>query len=128
APLRDLAEIAIEPMPNEIKREGASRRLDVTCNATGRDLGSVAREIETRVRQIAFPQCYHPEFLGEFAARQESQRRLFLLAAVAILGIVVLLHVEFNSWRLAWLVFLSLPFALVGGTGGVPLSRGALSL
>src|SRR6185437_9170903 len=48
-PLGDVADVAIVPAPNEIKREGASRRIDVTCNVQGRDLGSVAREIEARV-------------------------------------------------------------------------------
>jgi CzcA family heavy metal efflux pump len=127
-PLRDVAEIAIQPAPNEIKREGASRRLDVTCNAEGRDLGSVAREIEQGVRALSFERGYHPEFLGEYAARQESQRRLLLLAGLAVLGILVLLHVEFRSWRLSWLVFLTLPFALIGGVLGAFLSGGVLSL
>lgn len=127
-PLRDVAEISVEPAPNEIKREGASRRLDVTCNAAGRDLGSVAREIEQAVRGLDFPQGYHPEFLGEYAARQESQRQLMLLAGLAVLGILVLLHVEFQSWRLTWLVFLTLPFALIGGVCGAFLTGGVLSL
>ena len=83
-PLRDVAEIAIEPAPNEIKREGASRRLGVTCNAEARDLGSVVREIEQGVRGLTFAQGYHPEFLGEYAARQESQRQLLLLAGLAV--------------------------------------------
>ena len=127
-PLRDVAEIAIEPAPNEIKREGASRRLDVMCNAEGRDLGSLAREIEQRVRELPFAQGYHPEFLGEYAARQESQRQLLLLSGLALLGILVLLHVEFQSWRLTWLVFLTLPFALIGGVCGAFLTGGVLSL
>ena len=127
-PLRDVAEISIQPAPNEIKREGASRRLDVTCNAAGRDLGSVAREIEQAVRGLSFPQGYHPEFLGEYAARQESQRQLLLMAGLAVLGILVLLHVEFQSWRLTWLVFLTLPFALIGGVCGAFLTGGILSL
>jgi Cu/Ag efflux pump CusA len=127
-PLRDAAEIVIQPAPNEIKREGASRRLDVTCNAEGRDLGGVAREMEQRVRELAFEQGYHPEFLGEYTARQESQRQLLLLAGLAVLGILVLLHVEFQSWRLAWLVFLTLPFALIGGVCGAFVTGGILSL
>ena len=72
APLKDVAEVYIEPAPNEIKRESASRRLDVTCNVAGRDLGSVARDIEAAVKKIDFPSEYHPEYLGEYAARQAS--------------------------------------------------------
>ena len=53
-PLGDVAEVQIVPAPNEIKREHASRRIDVTCNVKGRDLGSVAKEIEQRVRTLEF--------------------------------------------------------------------------
>jgi hypothetical protein len=99
----------------------------VTCNAEGRDFGSVAREIEQGVRGLTFAQGYHPEFLGEYAARQESQRQLLLLAGLAVLGILVLLHVEFRTWRLTLLVFLTLPFALIGGVAGAFLTGGILS-
>ncbi len=127
-PLGDVADVFIAPAPNEIKRESASRRIDVTCNVSGRDLGSVAREIEQRVKQLDFAAGYHPEFLGEYAARAASQRNLFALSAAAMIGIVLLLHVDFRSWRLTMLVFLTLPFALVGGVIGSFLEGGVLSL
>ena len=80
-PLSDVAEIALVPAANEIKREGASRRIDVTCNiAPGADLGSVAKAVEEKVKALEFPREYHPEFLGEYAARAESQNRLMALA------------------------------------------------
>jgi CzcA family heavy metal efflux pump len=127
-PLGDVAEVFIAPAPNEIKRESASRRLDVTCNVAGRDLGSVARDIESRVRALPFPQQYHPEFLGEYAAREASRRRLMALAGMSLLGILLILHVDFRSWRLALMVFLTIPFALVGGVFGAILQGGVLSL
>ncbi len=127
-PLKDVADIFFVPAPNEIKREAASRRLDVTCNVQGRDLGSVAREIQERVLALPFEQEYHPEFLGEYAARQESRRRLFELTGLSILGILLLLHMDFRSWRLTLLVFLTIPFALVGGVIGSFLQGGILSL
>lgn len=127
-PLGDVAEVRIAPTPNEIKREGASRRIDVTCNVRGRDLGSVAREIEARVRALDFPRGYHPEFLGEYAARQQARERLLGLTALSLLGIFLILHADFKSTRLATLVFASLPFALVGGVLGAFLSGGVLSL
>ena len=96
-PLGDLADLEIVPAPNEIKRESASRRIDVTCNVQGRDLGTVAREIESKVRALKFDAGYHPEFLGEYAAREESRRRLMLLAVMSLVGIVLLLHVDFRS-------------------------------
>jgi Cu/Ag efflux pump CusA len=127
-PLGDLAEISIVPAPNEIKREGASRRIDVTCNVAGRDLGSVARQIEERVRKLSFDREYHPEILGEYAAREESRRRLLALAGFSLLGILLLLHADFRSARLTLLVFLTIPFALIGGVIAAFLSGGVLSL
>lgn len=127
-PLGELADLEIVPAPNEIKRESASRRIDVTCNVQGRDLGSVARDIESNVRALKFDAGYHPEFLGEYAAREESRRRLALLAVASFVGILLLLHVDFRSWRLTLLVFLTIPFALVGGVAGAYLQGGVLSL
>lgn len=127
-PLGDIADIETVPAPNEIKRESASRRIDITCNVQGRDLGSVAREIEDKVKVLPFDRGYHPEFLGEYAAREESRRRLLALTALSLIGVLLLLHVDFQSWRLTLLVFLTIPFALVGGVGGAMLDNGVLSL
>ena len=127
-PLREVADIVIVPAPNIIQHENASRRIDVSCNVKGRDLGSVAREIEARVKALPFPQGYHPEFLGEYAARQAARERLFLLSGIALLGIFLILHADFQSMRLATLVFASLPFALVGAVAAAWWSGGVLSL
>jgi Cu/Ag efflux pump CusA len=126
--LGDVAEVAVVPAANEIKRENASRRLDITCNVSGRDLGSVAREVEEKVKQVPFDREYHPEFLGEYAARQESARRLYALAGLSLVGIVLLLYVDFGAWRPTLLVALTIPFALVGGVAAVLFTGGVLSL
>ncbi|MFN9289381.1 MAG: efflux RND transporter permease subunit, partial [Planctomyces sp.] len=96
-PLRDVANVPIVPAPNEVKREGGSRRIDVTCDAKGRDLGSVARDVEAAVRGLSFDRGYHPEFLGEYTARQESQRRLIALGGVSLIGILLILYMDFQS-------------------------------
>jgi len=129
--LGDVADVLVAPAPNEIKREGSSRRIDVLCNVEGRDLGGVARDVEERVRALPFPTAYHPEFLGEHAAREQARRRLLALSALAVAGIVLLLYVDFRSMRLTLLVVASLPFALIGGVmaallGGAVLSLGSL--
>jgi Cu/Ag efflux pump CusA len=94
----------------------------------GRDLGSVAKEIEAKVKEVPFDREYHPEFLGEYAARQESTRKLVALAGLALVGIVLLLYVDFQAWRPTLLVVLTIPFALIGGVVAVVLSGGVLSL
>src|SRR6185436_3034872 len=128
APLSDVADLQIAPAPNVIQREGASRRIDVTCDVKDRDLGSVAREIETKVKALSFERGYHPEFLGEYAARQESKNRLLALSALALVAILLLLHADFRAPRLVGLVFFSLPFALVGGVAATLLTGAVLSL
>jgi CzcA family heavy metal efflux pump len=129
-PLGDVADVTIVPAPNEIKREGASRRIDVTCNvAEGRDLGTVARAIEEKVKtSISFDREYHPEFLGEYAAREQSRQRLLGLSAFSLLGILLIIYLDFQSIRITALVFLTLPFALIGGVFGSLMTGGVLSL
>ena len=127
-PLRDVTDIRIAPTPNSITHENGSRKIDITCNVRGRDLGSVAREIEEAVLGIEFDRGYHPEILGEYAARRQARNRLLLLAGLCLFGIVVILYSDFQSSRLALLLVLSLPFALVGAVWSAFLSGGVLSL
>jgi Cu/Ag efflux pump CusA len=71
-PLRDAAEVLVVPMPNEMKRERASRRLDITCNVRGRDLGAVAAEVEQKVRAVPFEAGTTRSF---WARRRPAARR-----------------------------------------------------
>jgi CzcA family heavy metal efflux pump len=127
-PLSSVADVSLTPTPNEITREGGSRRIDVTSNVRGRDLGAVARDIQAAIGNVAFEPGYHPEVLGEYAARAESQNRLLALGALAVIGILLVLHIDFGSVRLVTLVFFTLPFALIGGVAAAFLGGGVLSL
>jgi Cu/Ag efflux pump CusA len=127
-PLSAVADVIIEPMRNEITREGASRKIDVLFNVSGRDLGSVADEVETVLAGVPFDQGYHPELLGEYTARQESRNLLLLMGLLSLIGIFLVLQTDFESFRTALLIFLTLPFALIGGVLAVALSGGVLSL
>jgi Cu/Ag efflux pump CusA len=126
--LRDVAEITVRPMPNEIKREAASRRIDISCNVKGRDLAAVAADVETKVRALPYEAGYHPQFLGEEAARREATQRLYWLGALALIGVILVLYSDFGSWRLTALVAFTLPFALIGGAAGVYLTGRMVSL
>jgi CzcA family heavy metal efflux pump len=127
-PLDAAAGVEIAATPNEITREGGSRRLDVTCNVRGRDLGAVAADIRRALADVKFEPAYHAELLGEYTAREESRNHLLTLSAFALIGIFLLLYVDFGSARLAALVFATLPFALVGGIIAALLGGGVLSL
>jgi CzcA family heavy metal efflux pump len=126
--LRDVADVRIMPAPNEVKRENGQRRIDVTLNVAGADLGGVARAVESAVAQVPFATGYSPRVLGEYAALQESRQRLWSTGLLCLIGILLLVWLEFRSGRITALVALSLPFALVGGVVGVALTGGVLSL
>ena len=126
--LGHVADVRIVPAPNEIKREKSARRIDVLCNVSGRDLGSVAADLEARVHGMSFPRGYHAELVGEHAARAQSRQRLLALSALSLAGILLLLHADFRSLRLTLLVALTLPFALIGGVVAVLLGGGSVSL
>jgi CzcA family heavy metal efflux pump len=127
-PLADVAEVAVVASPNIIQREHTSRRIDVTCNVRDRDLASVARDIEARVKVVPFERGYHPEFLGEYAAQAASRRQMLLVGIGAAVGIVVLLFAELRSWRHVALVLLGFLFAFIGGVLGAWLGGGIISL
>lgn len=128
-PLQDVADVLIAPAPNAIKRIGASRKIDVICNVDGRDLGSVAQEIEDKVLSgVQFDQEYHPAFLGEYAEAKASRNRLLGLTVFAVVGIVLLLQADFQSMRVVLLIASTLPFALIGGVVGAFLCGGVISL
>ncbi|HET9362362.1 MAG TPA: efflux RND transporter permease subunit, partial [Vicinamibacterales bacterium] len=127
-PLSSVSHVAITATPNEITRENGSRRIDVTSNVRGRDLGAVARDIRTRIAGMSFPQAYYAEILGEYAERQASSTRLRLLGVTAVVAIFLILLADFGSVRVATMVFLTLPFALVGAIVAAFVTSGALSL
>ncbi|MCA8949693.1 MAG: efflux RND transporter permease subunit [Planctomycetes bacterium] len=126
--LGEVADVAVLPTPNVVKRDGASRKIDITCNVRDADLGTVATAIAARVAATPLPLGCHSEVLGEFAAREAAQARLLWLALVAVLAVLLLLHADFRSLRLTALVAVTLPFALIGGVLGAYADTGALSL
>jgi Cu/Ag efflux pump CusA len=127
-PLGSVSRVEVIPTPNEITRENGSRRIDVTSNVRGRDLGAVARDIQAQLAGLSFGQGYYGEVLGEYAERQASSRQLMLLGITAVAAIFLILLADFGSARVATLIFLTLPLALVGAIVAVFLTGRVLSL
>jgi CzcA family heavy metal efflux pump len=113
--LGDVATVRVAPDPTVINHDDVSRYVDVTAGVSGRSLGAVTHEVDQRVRAIQFPLEHHAEVLEAAAARQADVRWVLSVAAAAVVGILLLLQAAFGSWRLAALVLLCLPLALVGG-------------
>ncbi len=126
--LEEVADVHLVPAPNVVEREGQSRKIDVSANVRGSDLGSVAKAVERTLKDVEFPLGYHAEVLGEYAERQAAQQRILLAGIVAVLGIFFLLYTSFGSWRLATLTFVTLPWALVGGVLAASVTSGTLTL
>jgi Cu/Ag efflux pump CusA len=126
--LSDVADVDLVPTPNKIRRENNSRRIDVHANVKGRDLGSVADEVARRLDTVKFPIGYYPHLLGEYKERQAAQSGLLRYSIAFALAIFVILHLSLRDWRLAGLIYLALPAALVGGILAAFLGDRILSL
>jgi CzcA family heavy metal efflux pump len=122
-PIRVLADVRREQGPNMILRENVQRRIVVSSNVAGRDLGSVVEDMRSAVAQtVSLPSGYRVEYGGQFESEQSASRRLMLLGAGVIVGVFMLLVLAFGRPRDALLIMLNLPLALIGGIAGVFLA------
>jgi Cu/Ag efflux pump CusA len=126
--LANVATVRVRSTPNHIDREGQSRKIDVTANVSGRDLGSVAADVHKIVSRIEMPLGYRAEVLGESVERAAASKRLRTYSLIAAIAVFFLLQASFNSWRLSVLAFITLPSALVGGVLSAYFGSGVLSL
>ena len=128
-PIAMVARVVREETPNMILRENVQRRMVVSCNVAGRDLGSVIDDIRRSVAaQVTLPAGYRVEYGGQFESQQTASRRLILLGLVALAGLFTLLMLAFGRTRDALVVMINLPLALIGGVVGVWVAGGVLSV
>jgi Cu/Ag efflux pump CusA len=113
--LADVARTGYVPTPSVIHREGASRRIDVEAEVSGRSLAAVTNEVKERIKEGAFPFEYHAEVLGEHIEREAALGSLYSYLIAAAVVIVLLLQAALGSWRLASLVIIGMPVAAFGG-------------
>ncbi|NUR61786.1 MAG: efflux RND transporter permease subunit [Catenulispora sp.] len=126
--LGDIAVVATRSDPYRVTRDGNSRYLDVSTNVKGRALGAVAGDIRARLRAMPMPAGMHYSMLGEYKERQAAQRTLLTTAIAAAVAILLLLQLSFGSWRLAGLLFVTLPMALVGGVIAISIGGGVITI
>ncbi|CUW39586.1 putative Heavy metal efflux pump, CzcA family [Magnetospirillum sp. XM-1] len=128
-PLLALASVTKDRGPNSVSRENVQRKIVVTANVAGRDLGSVVEEMRAKVEaEVKLPAGYHIEFGGQFESAAEATRTLGLLSLVVVAGIFLLLFLAFRSVKDALLVMLNLPLALIGGVAGIYLTGGVMTI
>ena len=130
-PLREVATIGTQLAPNQINRENGKRRIVVTANVRGRDLGGFVGELETAVAaSVTLPTGYWIDYGGTFEQLASASQRLSLVVPLTLAVILALLFMAFGSLRDALVVFSGVPLALTGGVlalaaRGIPLSISA---
>jgi len=127
--LGDVASVVLAPGPNQISREGGKRRVVVTANVRGRDIGSFVSEAQGRIdEQVKVPAGYWTNWGGTFEQLQSASKRLAIVVPVALLLVFVLLFAMFGDIRDGLLVFTGVPFALSGGVAALWLRDIPLSI
>lgn len=128
-PLREVAEIALAPGPNQISRENGKRRITVTANIRERDLGSFVDEARAAVAaQVQLPPGYWFEWGGQFEQLVSAAKRLSIVVPAALVLIFALLFASLGTARDALLVFSGVPLALTGGLAALALRGMPLSI
>ena len=128
-PVRLLADVRREQGPNMVLRENVQRRIVISSNVAGRDLGSVVTDIQAAVAQaVPMPMGYRVEYGGQFESEEAASQRLLGLGVLVIAGLFMLLVLAFGRARDAVVVMVNLPLALIGGVVGVFLAGGVLNV
>ena len=127
--LGDIAALEIAPGPNQISRENGKRRVVVTVNVRGRDIGSFVNEAQQKLeQQVTIPSGYWTTWGGTFEQLQSASKRLQIVVPIALLLVFILLFAMFNNVKDGLLVFSGVPFALTGGLAALWLRDIPLSI
>ena len=128
--LTDIATVKMMDGINQVSRENGKRRMIVTANVEGRDLGSFVTEVQNQLKQYPLPSGYWIEYGGQFENLASAQARMQIVIPLALLTIFILLMAVFHNIKESLLVFTGVPFALTGGVlflwlRDIPLSMSA---
>lgn len=128
-PLHYVSDIVSTTGPNTINRENVQRKIVVSANVAERDLRSVVKEIKERVNNnIYLPENYRIEYGGQFENEEKASKILLFTSLMALLIIFLLLYQEFKSIKIAGIILLNLPLALIGGVLSIWFTSGIISI
>ncbi|BBO29777.1 cytochrome-c peroxidase [Alteromonas sp. I4] len=127
--LQDVATIAIESGPPQIRRDDVQRRVVIQANVDGRDMGSVVSDIRDAIdTSVKLPAGYTVQIGGQFENQQRAMQRLMLVVPVSLALIAVLLYLAFGELKLVMLIMVNVPLAAVGGIFSLYVSGHYLSV
>lgn len=128
-PLEQVADIVSVAGPSSISRENVQRKIVISSNVTGRDLRGAVQEIKKNISEsVKLPEGYRIEYGGQFESEARASQTLLLTSLIAILIIFLLLFQEFKNFKLAGIILLNLPLALIGGVFAIFFTSGILSI
>lgn len=128
-PLHQIASVQLESSINAINHENTQRRIVVSANVQGRDLGSTVKEMRQAVQaNMKLPQGYYLEWGGQFESQQSASRLITILSIFSIAGIFLVLYSHFKSWQITLQIMLNIPLALIGSVIAVLLTGGVFSI
>jgi CzcA family heavy metal efflux pump len=128
-PLGQVADIVSVSGPSSISRENVQRKVVISANVAGRDLRSAVEEIQDKIGEsVKLPEGYRIEYGGQFESEARASQTLMLTSLLALVIIFLLLFQEFRNFRLAGIILLNLPLALIGGVFAIFITSGVLSI
>lgn len=128
-PLEQVADIVSVAGPNSISRENVQRKIVISANVAGRDLRGVVNDIQQNIKKnITLPENYRIEYGGQFESEARASRTLMITSVIALVVIFLLLFQEFRNFRLAGIILLNLPLALIGGVFSIWITSGVMSI
>ncbi|MEI7501116.1 MAG: efflux RND transporter permease subunit [Bacteroidota bacterium] len=128
-PLSFVADIVSSTGPYTINRENVQRKIVISANTAGRDVGSIVMDVEKIIdRDVRLPENYHIEYGGQFESARMATRMLLFTSILAVFIIFLILYREFRNMKLAGIVLLNLPLALIGGVFALWITSGVLSI
>ncbi len=128
-PLQALADIQETWGTNQIQHEDVRRRIVVSANVAGRDLGAVVRELESRIAErVRLPVGYSITFGGQFESQRSASRTLALLSLLSFAAMFTVLYAHFRSARIVLQILINIPIALIGAVLAVLVTGGVFSI
>jgi HME family heavy-metal exporter len=128
-PLSQIATVQLESSINSLSHENTQRRIFVSANVQGRDLGSTVEDMRQAVqREVQLPQGYYIEWSGQFESQQAASRLITILSLFSLAGIFLVLYSHFKSWEITVQIMLNIPLALIGSVIAVMLTGGVFSI
>ncbi|WP_438946943.1 efflux RND transporter permease subunit [Sediminibacterium sp.] len=128
-PLSQIAKIELENSINAVNHENTQRRIVVSANVQGRDLGSTVKEMQETVKKdLPLQEGYYLQWGGQFESQQSASKLITILSIFSIAGIFLVLYSHFKSSRIALQIMLNIPLALIGSVIAVMLTGGVFSI